>query len=102
MMTNKKPRGGNPWAMEPERCGVNVASVPERQWQDKSSISASNASTHDFDSVDSILRRALGGLEARMTETFDPKLSREMDAVVQEIDEITDEQGKEGLANVNG
>ncbi len=37
-----------------------------------------------------------------MTEIFEPTLSLEMDAVVQEIDEIADEQGKEGLANDNG
>jgi hypothetical protein len=58
--------------------------------------------SHDFESVGSILRRALAELEEKMTTTFNSTVSLEIDAVVQEIDQIVVEHGKEGLANDNG
>jgi hypothetical protein len=71
-----------------------MASIAELQFQDRSD-------SHEFESVGSILRRALGELEERMMEPFSPTLSLEIDTVIQQIEEI-DEQGKEGHASDNG
>lgn len=72
-----------------------MASVPEAQFQGKAPSPDSEASSHDFESIGSILRRLFqrkGELEACVTPAFDRELSLDLDAVNDRIDALVEER----------